>query len=144
MSVNPERLSDGLSVRRQVLGAEYVDRSMAASNELDAEFQEYVSEHCWGLCWTDDRLSLRERSLATLAMTAALGRMEEFRLHLRGAINNGLTRSEIAALIVQIGVYSGVPAAVASQRAFRETLLAADAPAAGDDGTIETTNGSGE
>lgn len=118
-----EALESGLAVRREVLGREYVDAALSSSHELDVEFQKYVTEHCWGLSWTDERLSCREKSVATLAMTAALGRMEEFRLHLRGAVNNGVSVEELAALVLHIGVYCGVPAAVASQRALRETLL---------------------
>jgi len=133
-----DALERGLAVRREVLGAEYVDRSLAAPHELDAAFQRYVTEHCWGLAWTDDRLSRRERSIATLAITAVLGRMEEFRLHLRGAVRNGLTADELAALVVQIGVYAGVPAAVSSQRALRETLLSEEAA----DGSVAVGAGS--
>lgn len=92
----------GLAARREVLGDEYVDRAMKNATDFNKRFQEVVSEYCWGLCWTDETLSRRERSILNLGMIAALGRMEEFELHFRGALRNGLTEAELRAVLMQI------------------------------------------
>jgi alkylhydroperoxidase/carboxymuconolactone decarboxylase family protein YurZ len=113
---------DGLAVRREVLGAEYVDRALARQGPLEAEFQEFVTDYCWGDVWTDERLSRRERSLLVLGMTAALGRLGEFEIHTRGALNNGVTTDELAAVLRQIAVYCGVPAGVGAAAAMRNVL----------------------
>ncbi len=102
----------GLKVRREVLGDEYVDRSMKNADEFNKPFQEIVSEYCWGLAWTDETLSRRERSILNLGMIAALGKMHEFELHLRGALRNGLTKEELRAVLIQIAVYCGIPVGV--------------------------------
>ncbi|HYC47162.1 MAG TPA: carboxymuconolactone decarboxylase family protein [Burkholderiales bacterium] len=102
----------GLKVRREVLGDEYVDRSMKNADDFNKPFQEIVSEYCWGLAWTDETLSRRERSILNLGMIAALGKMHEFELHLRGAIRNGLTKEELRAVLIQIAVYCGIPVGV--------------------------------
>lgn len=125
---------DGLAVRREVLGAEYVDRALARNGPLDAEFQEFVTDYCWGDVWTDDRLTRRERSLLVLGMTGALGRMNEFEIHTRGALNNGLTTEELAAVLRQIAVYCGVPAGVACAGAMRNVVDAPNAETDGRDG----------
>jgi 4-carboxymuconolactone decarboxylase len=102
----------GLAARRAVLGDEYVDRAMKNADDFNKPFQEIVSEYCWGLCWTDETLSRRERSILNLGMIAALGKTHEFELHLRGAIRNGLTREELRAVLIQIAVYCGIPVGV--------------------------------
>jgi len=112
----------GLSARREVLGSEYVDRAINDLDPTTLEFQKFLTEICWGTIWTDDTLTRRERSLLTLGMTAALGRMGEFRTHLVGAYRNGWTTEEIAAIIKQISVYCGVPAGVNATGALREVL----------------------
>jgi 4-carboxymuconolactone decarboxylase len=112
----------GITVRREVLGDAYVDRALAATGSFNHEFQQFITEYCWGAIWSDERLGRRDRSLLTLAMTAALGRMDEFRLHLSGAIRNGVTEPELAAVLKQIGVYCGVPAGVSCLRVLREVL----------------------
>jgi 4-carboxymuconolactone decarboxylase len=114
----------GAEARRAVLGAEYVDRALNADGPLDQEFQRFITEYCWGAIWTDDRMTRRDRSLMTLAMTGALGRMDEFRLHLEGAKRNGVTTAELAALIKQITVYCGVPAGVSCMREVRQAFAA--------------------
>ena len=90
--MDKQLLDAGLGVRREVLGDEYVDRAMKNADDFNKPFQEVVSEYCWGLCWSDETLSRRERSILNLGMIAALGRMQEFEHHLRGAIRNGLTK----------------------------------------------------
>jgi len=102
----------GLAARRAVLGDEYVDRAMKNADDFNKPFQEIVSEYCWGLCWTDETLSRRERSILNLGMIAALGKTHEFELHLRGAIRNGLTKEELRAVMIQIAVYCGIPVGV--------------------------------
>jgi 4-carboxymuconolactone decarboxylase len=112
----------GLSVRREVLGDEYVDRAMKNADEFNKPFQEIVSEYCWGLCWTDETLSRRERSILNLGMIAALGKMHEFELHLRGALRNGLTPDELRAVLIQIAVYCGIPVGVDCFRTAKQVI----------------------
>ena len=99
----------GLVKRRQVLGDSYVDHTLANVNVFNCEFQRMVTEYCWGEVWGEDTLSPRERSILTLGMVAALGKMGEFANHVRGAKANGLTPTEISAVLVQIAVYCGIP-----------------------------------
>ncbi|MBI4195529.1 MAG: carboxymuconolactone decarboxylase family protein [Betaproteobacteria bacterium] len=115
-------LDAGLGVRRAVLGDEYVDRAMKAADDFNKPFQEIVSEYCWGLCWTDETLTRRERSILNLGMIAALGKMHEFELHFRGALRNGLTESELRAVLIQIAVYCGIPVGVDCFRTARQVL----------------------
>lgn len=115
-------LDNGLKVRREVLGDAYVDRSMKNADAFNKPFQEIVSEYCWGLCWTDETLTRRERSILNLGMIAALGKMHEFELHFRGAMNNGLTPDELRAVLTQIAVYCGIPVGVDCFRAAKKVL----------------------
>jgi 4-carboxymuconolactone decarboxylase len=112
----------GLRARREVLGDEYVDRSMKNADPFNMPFQEVVSEYCWGLCWTDETLSRRERSILNLGMIAALGKMQEFELHLRGALRNGLTPEELRAIMIQIAVYCGIPVGVDCFRTAKQVI----------------------
>ncbi len=112
----------GLSARREVLGAEYVDKSMESANDFMMTFQHITTEWCWGYGWSRPGLPRKTRSLLNLAMLTALNRGPEIKLHVRGAINNGLTKDEIAEVFLQVGVYAGVPAAVESFRAAREVF----------------------
>ena len=91
----------GLSMRRKVLGEEYVDRALKSADDFNCDFQRIVTQYCWGEAWGDDTLSPRERSILNLGMIASLGRMEEFQTHVRGALNNGMTPNEIRALYEQ-------------------------------------------
>ena len=112
----------GLKVRREVLGDEYVDRSMKNADDFNKPFQEIVSEYCWGVAWTDETLSRRERSILNLGMTAATGRMQEFELHFRGAKRNGLTDEELRAVLIQIAIYCGIPVGVDCFRSARKVF----------------------
>ena len=105
--------------RRAVLGDAYVDSQTAAGDEATAEFQDYITTTAWGVWARNDTLSLRDRSLLVLSMTAALGRMEEFELHLRSQPRTGVTDAEIDELVFHIAAYCGVPAGVAARRAVR-------------------------
>ena len=118
-------MDNGLAVRRAVLGDEYVDRAMKNADDFNKPFQEIVSEYCWGLCWTDKTLSRRERSILNLGMIAALGKMHEFELHLRGALRNGLTEDEIRAVLIQIAVYCGIPVGVDCFRVAKQVMAEA-------------------
>jgi 4-carboxymuconolactone decarboxylase len=106
-----ERYERGLKVRREVLGDAHVDRSIARLNDFNTEFQEMITRHAWGEIWTRPGLPRHTRSLITLAMMIALNRSEEFKLHLRAAFNNGVTREQIKEVLLQAAVYCGVPAA---------------------------------
>lgn len=112
----------GLAVRREVLGDDYVNRSMVNADSFSKPFQEIVSEYCWGLCWTDKTLSRKERSILNLGMIAALGKMHEFELHLRGALRNGLTEDELRAVLTQIAVYCGIPVGVDCFRVAKQVF----------------------
>jgi len=125
--VSSERFEKGLAARKAVLGEEYVERNLAAADDFNREFQEMVTEFCWGFGWSDEALTFRERSMINLGMIAALGRMEEWELHFRGAIKNGLTRDELRAVLHQITIYSGVPAGVACFRIARKVFAESDA-----------------
>lgn len=121
-----ERFEKGLAARKAVLGAEYVEANLAAADEFNREFQEVVTEFCWGFGWGDETLTYRERSMINLGMIAALGRMHEWELHFRGAITNGLTREELRAILHQISIYAGVPAGVECFRIARRVLAELD------------------
>jgi 4-carboxymuconolactone decarboxylase len=116
------RFSRGLAVRRAVLGAAYVDDAIAKADGFTQPLQELVTEYCWGAIWTRPGLSRKTRSLVNLAMLTALNRPHEIRLHLRGALKNGCTRTEIREVLLQTAIYCGVPAAIDSFRVAREVL----------------------
>lgn len=109
----------GLRIRREVLGDEYVERAVAGADDLTRDFQDLLTEYCWGGVWGREGLSRKQRSLNNLCMLAALGRTAEFELHLRGALRNGCTWEEIRETLLQIAVYCGMPAGVASFQAAR-------------------------
>ncbi len=121
-----DRFARGLAARKAVLGEEYVEANLAAADDFNREFQEVVTEFCWGLAWGDDVLTFRERSLINLGMIAALGRMHEWELHFRGALTNGLTRDELRSVLHQITAYCGVPAGVECFRIARKVLAEAN------------------
>ncbi len=125
--MDKERFDRGLAQRKAVLGADYVDRSLAQADDFTKEFQEIVTEFAWGLCWGDDTLDRRQRSMLVLGMLAALGRMQEFELHFRGALTNGLSRDELKAILTQIAAYCGIPAGVECFRIARRVLAELDA-----------------
>ncbi|MDQ7728255.1 MULTISPECIES: 4-carboxymuconolactone decarboxylase [Halomonadaceae] len=118
-----ERYAKGLEKRRRVLGAEYVDQSIRNADDFTRPLQQLVTEYCWGEVWQRKGLSDRERSMINLAMITALNRPHELRLHVRGAINNGLSVEEIREVLLQTAIYCGVPAAIDSFRQAREVLV---------------------
>ena len=112
----------GLKVRREVLGPEYVDASLANANEFMQAFQEITTEWCWGYAWTRPGLDRRTRSLLNLAMLTALNRAPELKLHVRGAITNGVTLEEIKEVLLHATVYCGIPAGLDAFKAANEVL----------------------
>lgn len=116
------RLRSGLEVRKEVVGADHVERSLANATEFSRPLQNLVTEYCWGEIWTRDGLSRRDRSLLNLAMLTALGHEAELKLHARGALRNGCGPEEIRETILQAAIYCGVPAALAAQRQVEAAL----------------------
>ena len=121
-----KRFDEGLAVRREVLGAEYVDQAIAAADDFTRPLQELVTEYCWGAIWTRPGLPRRTRSLVNLAMLTALNRPHEVRLHLRGALRNGCTKDEVMEVLLQAAIYCGVPAAIDSFRIAKEVFKEAE------------------
>jgi 4-carboxymuconolactone decarboxylase len=122
-----EKFERGLALRKQVLGADYVEKSMAAADSFSMPMQELSTEYCWGHVWTRPGLALRDRSLINIAMISALNRPHELKLHVKAALNNGLSRDEIREVILQVAVYCGVPAGIDSTRIAREAFAELDA-----------------
>ena len=106
-----ERHDSGMKVRRAVLGDAHVDRTVTRRNDFNGEFQDLITRYAWGEIWTRPGLPRHTRSLLTVAMMVALNRADEFRLHVRAAFNNGVTRDEIKEVLMQAAIYCGVPAA---------------------------------
>jgi Uncharacterized homolog of gamma-carboxymuconolactone decarboxylase subunit len=117
-----EKFDNGLQTRREVLGDSYVDASVKKATEYNWPMQQLVTEYCWDEIWNRPGLQRRERSILNIGMIAALGRNHELRLHVRGAINNGLTKDEIREMMMQIAIYCGVPAALDSFRVAQEVF----------------------
>jgi 4-carboxymuconolactone decarboxylase len=109
-----ERYAEGMRMRREVLGDEHVDRTLATQTPFNEEFQQLITRYAWGEIWTRDGLPRQTRSLITIAMLVALNREGELRLHLRGAMRNGVTLDEIKEVLLQCAIYCGVPAANAA------------------------------
>ena len=122
-----ERYEQGMAVRPEVLRKEYVDGTVARRTEFNSEFQELITRHAWGDIWTRPGLTRGTRSLIVIAMTVALNREGEFKLHVRAAANNGVTRDEIKELLLQAAVYCGVPAANTAVHWAEEVFAEVDA-----------------
>lgn len=120
--MNKDLFDKGLKTRREVLGADYVDASIANADDFSRPLQELVTEYCWGDIWQRPGLARRDRSLINLAMLTALNRPHELKLHLRGALHNGVTKDEIQEVLLQTAIYCGVPAAMDSFRVAREVF----------------------
>jgi len=119
---NQALFDQGLATRREVLGAEYVDTSIKNATDFNIDMQELVTQYCWGDVWNRPGLDRKTRSFLNLAMITALNRPHELKLHVRGAINNGLTKDEIKEVFLQAGIYCGVPAAIDSFRVASEVF----------------------
>src|SRR5215207_9918905 len=124
--MNRELFDKGLTVRREVLGAEYVDNALKNADDFTRPIQELVTQMAWGEIWTRPGLDRRTRSFLNLAMITALNRPHELKLHVKGAIRNGVSKAEIAEVFLQAAVYCGVPAAIDSFRVAREAFKEMD------------------
>jgi 4-carboxymuconolactone decarboxylase len=125
--MNKELFDKGLAIRSAVLGKDYVEKSIASADDFNRPLQELVTEYCWGAVWGREGLDRKTRSFLNLAMLSALNRPHELRMHLKGALANGLTREEISEVFLQVAIYCGVPAAVDSFRTARELFAELDA-----------------
>jgi 4-carboxymuconolactone decarboxylase len=124
----------GLAIRREVLGDAHVDRSLAAVDDFNMPLQEYVTRYAWGDIWSRPGLERRDRSILNLGMLVALNRPDELKIHLRGALRNGLTREEIRECLLQTVVYCGAPATLDAFRTARAVFAELDSEAAGQGG----------
>jgi 4-carboxymuconolactone decarboxylase len=117
-----ERYAKGMARRRKVLGNDWVDRANAGKTAFNEEFQDFITRYAWGEIWTRPAIDHKTRRYLVLAMTAAMGRWEEYRLHCRAAIDGGVTTDEIKELILQIAIYAGVPAANTAVKEAKEVF----------------------
>lgn len=122
-----ERYDAGMKVRRAVLGDSHVDRALAKRNAFNETFQDLITRYAWGEIWTRPGLDRKTRSLITLSQMMALNRGDEFKMHVRAAFNNGVTREEIKELILHCGIYSGIPAANTAMHLAEDVFAAMDA-----------------
>jgi 4-carboxymuconolactone decarboxylase len=120
--MNDELFERGLQVRKSVLGAEFVEKSIAGADEFTMPLQRLVTEYCWGAVWGREGLPKKTRSLLNIAMIGTLNRKHELKMHVKGAIRNGCTTDEIREVLLQVAIYAGVPAAVDSFRVAKEAL----------------------
>ncbi len=124
--MNKELYEQGLAIRKSVLGAEYVDKALASADDFSRPMQELTTEYCWGWCWGREGLDKKTRSIINLAMISALNRPHEVKAHVKGALNNGLSRDEIREVLLQVAIYCGIPAGVDSFRAAKEVFAEID------------------
>jgi len=122
VTVDNDLFNKGLERRKATLGQEYVEKNLAAADELTREFQEAMTAWCWGFGWSDDTIDAKTRSMMNLTMIGALDKMHEWEIHCRGALTNGVTKEEIRSIVHVIGIYCGVPQALACFRVAREVL----------------------
>jgi 4-carboxymuconolactone decarboxylase len=121
-----EMYDKGLAVRREVLGAEYVERQLATADDFNKPLQDMLTEYCWGSVWGRPQLPRKMRSLINLAMLSALNRPIEFKTHVKGALKNGCSKEEIREVLLQVAVYCGAPAGVEAFRLAREVFSEAE------------------
>tara|TARA_B100001996_G_scaffold350008_1_gene309099 strand:+ start:365 stop:748 length:384 start_codon:yes stop_codon:yes gene_type:complete len=124
--MSSEMFEKGISKRRKVLGDEYVDKALASADEFGADLQKLITEYAWGEVWNKESLTDKERSMINLGMIAALNRPHELKLHIKGALNNGLTKDQIRDIFLQVTVYCGAPAGIDSMRLAREVFAEID------------------
>lgn len=124
--MDKQTFDKGLEIRKSVLGAEFVDAAFKAADDFNRPLQELVTEYCWGAVWGRDGLTKKTRSMLNLAMISCLNRPHELKLHIAGALKNGVTRDEIREVFLQVAIYAGVPAAVDSFRSAREVFAGID------------------
>jgi 4-carboxymuconolactone decarboxylase len=124
--MNQDMHARGLKNRKEVLGEAHVERSFATADDFTRPYQDLITEYCWGAVWDRPGLPRKTRSLLNLAMLTALNREEEFKLHVRAAFRNGVTRDEIREVLLQTAIYCGVPAANSAFKQAREVFAAMD------------------
>ncbi len=124
--MSSEMFEKGIAKRRKVLGNEYVDKALASADEFGADLQKLITEYAWGEVWNKESLTDKERSMVNLGMIAALNRPHELKLHIKGALNNGLTKDQIRDIFLQVTVYCGAPAGIDSMRLAREAFAEID------------------
>ena len=124
-----KRRDDGMAQRRKVLGDAWVDKSIANKNSFNAEFLDLITRHAWGEIWTRPGLPRHTRSLLTIGLMVALNRSDEFKLHIRAAFNNGVTRDEIKEVLMQCAIYAGIPAANSAFHMAEEVFAQMDSSA---------------
>jgi len=117
-----DRLKDGMTVRRAVLGDAHVDRAESSKSSFDAPFQQMITETAWGHLWADDTITLRERSMLTLALLAATGNFDEIPMHIRATQNTGATPDDVMQSFLHVAVYAGVPKAHHAIKLAKETF----------------------
>jgi 4-carboxymuconolactone decarboxylase len=117
----------GLAIRKEVLGEDYVNRALARTDSFNKPLQDLVTEYCWGAVWGRDGLPRRDRSMINLAMISILNRHNELKIHVKGALTNGLTKEEISEVLLQVAIYAGIPAAVDSFRIANEAFAEVEA-----------------
>ena len=122
-----ETYEKGLKIRRETLGAEFVDKALSTADDFNRPLQELVTQYCWGEIWGRPGLDRRTRSIINLAMLSALNRTHEVKMHVKGALNNGLTKDDIKEIFLQVAIYCGVPAGVDAFRTAKEVLAEVDA-----------------
>ncbi len=116
----------GLEIRKSVLGAEFVEKSFASADDFNRPMQELTTEYCWGAVWGRDTLDRKTRSMLNLAMISALNRPHELKMHVKGALVNGVSKDEIREVFLQVAIYCGIPAGVDSFRIAREAFAEVD------------------
>lgn len=124
--MDKQRFETGLEIRKSVLGREFVEKSFASADDFNREQQELVTEYCWGAVWGRPGLDRKTRSMLNLAMISSLNRPHELKMHVAGALRNGVTREEIKEVFLQVMIYAGVPACVDSFRIAREVFAEMD------------------
>lgn len=120
--MNKELFDKGLTIRSKVAGADYVERSLSNATEFNMPMQELATEYCWGWLWGRDGLDHRTRSCINVALLAALNRPQELKTHVRGALRNGVKKSEITEILLQVAVYCGIPAGIDGFRNATEVV----------------------
>ena len=124
--MDKQTFDKGLEIRKSVLGADFVENALATADEFNMPLQELVTEYCWGAVWGREGLTKKTRSMLNLAMISCLNRPHELKVHVAGALKNGVTRDEIREVFLQVAIYAGVPAAVDSFRIAREVFASLD------------------
>jgi 4-carboxymuconolactone decarboxylase len=126
MTMSKEIFDRGLAIRKKVLGAEFVEKSFASADDFNRPMQELTTEYCWGAVWGREGLPHKIRSMLNLAMISCLNRPHELKMHVKGALKNGVTKEEIREVFLQVAIYAGIPAGVDSFRIAREAFAEID------------------